>query len=213
MSRRTVEDRLREEYFSLLPEISRVTEFLETKVRYTVLPLLSSLDEHEQIYVVSRAKACDSAVDALRRRQETRLFDQERPEAYSLKSLRDLAGVRVLAFPRVRLSEVDDLVRRDFPSWEADHVPATDRDVDPLAFKYSGTCEASGEIRGEIQVVSMLIGHFWDVEHSAIYKPAPRYKGVAQSLAMQERTEEVYRSLRAFEDEFAREIERARGLP
>jgi hypothetical protein len=50
----------------------------------------------------------------------------------------------------------------------------------------------------------MLVGLFWDVEHSALYKPTPELRGVARSLAMQERTQEVLRSLTAFEEEFER---------
>ncbi len=36
---RTIEDRLREEYFELLPDIRRVAEHLEAEVRYCVLPI------------------------------------------------------------------------------------------------------------------------------------------------------------------------------
>jgi hypothetical protein len=40
---RTIEDRLREEYSLLLPDIRRVTEQLESEVRYCVLPILRTL--------------------------------------------------------------------------------------------------------------------------------------------------------------------------
>ena len=36
---RTVEDRLREEYFDLLPEIHRVADRLEAEIRYLMLPI------------------------------------------------------------------------------------------------------------------------------------------------------------------------------
>jgi ppGpp synthetase/RelA/SpoT-type nucleotidyltranferase len=107
MVERTIEDRLREEYFDLLPDIRRVTEHLETEVRHCVLPMLGVLDKYEQLNVASRVKACDSALEALRRRQEGATFDRDRPELYTLTDLNDLAGVRVLVFPRIRLIEVD----------------------------------------------------------------------------------------------------------
>jgi hypothetical protein len=50
----------------------------------------------------------------------------------------------------------------------------------------------------------MLIGLFWQVEHSAIYKPAHDLRGATRSFAMQERTQEASRSLAAFEEEFER---------
>lgn len=99
MTERTVEDRLREEYFGLLPEVRRVLEELEAEVQYCLLPLLSKLDKHEKLVVTSRIKECESALGALQRRQEGNVFDFDRSDTYSLKSLNDLAGVRVLAFP------------------------------------------------------------------------------------------------------------------
>ena len=51
MDERSVEDRLREEYFGLLPNIRRVAEQLETEVRYRVLPVSLKLDGHERLVV------------------------------------------------------------------------------------------------------------------------------------------------------------------
>jgi hypothetical protein len=97
---RTIEDRLREEYFDLLPDIRRVVNELEAEVRHCLVPLFLRLDLHERLIVSGRVKECDSALESLRRRQEGATFDSDRPELYSLTDLKDLAGVRVLAFPR-----------------------------------------------------------------------------------------------------------------
>jgi ppGpp synthetase/RelA/SpoT-type nucleotidyltranferase len=209
MVERSVEDRLREEYFDLLPDIRRVAEHLEAKVKYCVLPISRKLDKYEQLMVTSRIKECESAIDALRRRPEAegRTFDRTHPEKYTLTDLNDLAGVRVLAFPRSRLIEIDQELRQRFSGWEVDPVPGYDKIDDPLAFKYYGYCEeASRKIRGEYQIVSMLTGLFWEVEHSAIYKPTPRLRGVARSPEMRQRTIEVQTALRAFEEEFEKQI-------
>lgn len=101
---RTVEDRLREEYFQLLPEIRRVAGQLESQINYHLLSIANELEEYEQLLVKSRVKECESAVDGLRRRQEGASFDNDRPARYTLTSLNDLAGVRVLVFPRRRLA-------------------------------------------------------------------------------------------------------------
>jgi ppGpp synthetase/RelA/SpoT-type nucleotidyltranferase len=95
--KRSVEDRLREEYFELLPEVRRVVEELESKVKYALLPTHRELNEYERLVVKSRIKECDSAIDSLRRRQEGGTFDRDRPWDYTLTHLNDLAGVRVLA--------------------------------------------------------------------------------------------------------------------
>jgi len=52
----------------------------------------------------------------------------------------------------------------------------------------------------------MLIGLFWEVEHSAIYKPSPQFKGVL--AGMDERTIKVYEVLKDFESEFERLVQR-----
>jgi ppGpp synthetase/RelA/SpoT-type nucleotidyltranferase len=204
---RTIEDRLREEYSALLPDIRRVTEQLEVAVRYCVLPILRKLNKYEHLVVKSRIKECESAVGALRRRQEGATFDPDRPP--TLIGLKDLAGVRVLAFPRRRVTEADQKLRNQCESWHADQVRGPDDQ--PLAFQYYGYCEASTEVRGEIQIMSMLIGLFWEVEHSAFYKLDPQLKGAARFWKMEQRRSEVYSALRAFEEEFEALISTASG--
>ncbi len=204
MVERTIEDRLREEYFVLLPEIRRVVEQLETEIRYSLLPLLRELHSYERIAVSSRIKECESAVNALRRRQEGRFFAPEPAEPYTLTVLNDLAGVRVLIFPQSRESDVDEVLRKRFSSWTADPVPGIRDEAPPLALKYHGHCDASISVRGEYQIVPMSTGLFWEIEHSAIYKPTPELKGVSRHLEMQQRTQEVIDALQKFEDMFER---------
>lgn len=76
MPDRTVEDRLREEYFDLLPTIRRIAEQLEAEIKYYILPITRDLDPFERVVVRSRIKECESAVDSLRRRQEGLLLIQ-----------------------------------------------------------------------------------------------------------------------------------------
>jgi len=209
MTERTVEDRLREEYFGLLPDARRVLEELEAEVRHCLLPLANKLDRHEKLTVTSRIKDCESALGALRRRQEGAIFDPVRADKYSLRNLNDLAGVRVLAFPRSRWIEADRLLRQhpQFATWDSDPVRARPDDVEaePLAFKYHGFCFRNRAVRAELQIAPMLIGLFWEVEHSAIYKPSPRLKGVLAGMG--EQTIKVYAALKDFESEFERLIQ------
>jgi hypothetical protein len=55
--------------------------------------------------------------------------------------------------------------------------------------------------------MSTLIGLFWEVEHAAIYKQAPGLKGL--SPVMQKQTSAVNHALKAFEDEFERQMRSA----
>ena len=202
MAGRSIEDRLREEYFDLLPDIRRVAQQLEAEVRYCVLPVCLKLKPHERLVAKSRIKECESAVEALRRRQEGATFDRDQPEPYTLTALNYLSGARVLGFPRSRLTQVDEMLHERFPGWTSDPIPAESGEG-PLSFKYHGYCdEASRKVRGELQIVSMLIGLFGEVEHSAMYKPSPQLKGVDRAPPMKELRQEVYPALRAFEKEF-----------
>src|SRR6266851_1236518 len=117
MNERTVEDRLREEYFALSSDVRRVVDELEAEVRHCLLPLSSSLHKYEKIEVTSRVKDCESALGALRRRQEGATFDPDRADSYTLTSLNDLAGVRVLVFPRSSWIEDKGDLRQSCCSW------------------------------------------------------------------------------------------------
>lgn len=197
MPERTIEDRLREEYFDLLPEIQRVLWQLEAEIRFYTLPILHSLKKPEQLVVRSRVKDCESALGTLGRisgKGEGRRFDPARSGEYSMLNLPDLAGVRILVFPNRRLNEVDSALRAHFSGWT--ERPVMDDKGVILAPKYYGLCpHASSTVRGEYQIVPMLLGLFWEVEHSAMYK----FRAVASSKEMRDRRADVEKSLSAFE--------------
>jgi hypothetical protein len=203
MSERTPEDRLREEYFDLLPEIRRVLWQLEAEIRYHTLPILHSLKTYEQLVVESRVKECESALTTLKTLSlkkendgnEGRVLDPEESGDYSILNLPDLAGVRVLVFPKGRLVEVDDALRKHFSDWTS--RPVKDDKGAALAPKYFGYCDkASNRVRGEYQIVPMLLGLFWKVEHSAMYK----FKALANFEEMKKHRADVERALSLFEE-------------
>lgn len=200
-----IKARLREEYFDLLPQIHRVTAHLETEIRYRTLPIFHRLKHYEQLVVKSRVKECESALKTLRRDQEGGVFDPDRPGDYSILNLPDLAGVRVLVFPHARLVEVDEALRTHFSGWTS--KPVKDAGGVPFAPKFFGYCKDENDntisnVRGEYQVVPMLIGLFWEVEHSALYKPAPSLKGIGESAEMTKLKARVELALSQFEEEF-----------
>ena len=148
--KRTVEDRLREEYFDILPEIEKVAAYIEAKTKCHLLPITSKLEKFEQIVISTRIKSCESSLDALRRRSEGRIFDPDKE--HTLTQLRDLAGVRVLAFPRNRIEEIDKALQELFPLWTSDPVQDDQKEI--IAFKYWGKVEVSDKIGAEYQIVS-----------------------------------------------------------
>jgi ppGpp synthetase/RelA/SpoT-type nucleotidyltranferase len=203
MPERTNEDLLREQYFKLLPDIHKVVSYLDAEIRYRTREILQRMKPHEQLVIESRVKECESAVESLRRRQKDGgTFDPENLGRYSLLDLPDLAGVRVLVFPRTRLNEVNDVLATLFTGWMPDPVPDDEGGV--LAHKYIGKCQnVSREINVEYQVVPMLIGLFWKVEHSAMYK----FRKVANSKEMQNYRANVHNALLHFEAEFENFVE------
>jgi len=208
MTQRTVEDRLREEYFLLSPEIRRVLHQLQTDVAYLLLPVVLDLKHHERIHVEARAKECYSAINALRRREEARQFDEDAPTRYTLTNLPDLAALRVLVFPKSRLEDVHKMVRAKYADWTSDPVK-TGTPPRFRAWKYHGLCSTSSHVRAELQVVPMLTGLFWQVEHDAFYKPRdPVLRGAANKPVIRERTDRVYDAFDELEDVLERELQR-----
>jgi hypothetical protein len=201
MPRRTIrdpleiEDLLREEYFELLPIIRRLAAQLETDIRSLTLPVLHELQPYEQLIVKSRVKECESALNTLLGPKEGRIFDPDRAGGYSLSQLPDLAGVRVLVFPNSRLIQVDDELRGKFSNWTPKPVTYGTNSIE--APKYFGYYkEISREIRAEYQVVPMLLGLFWEVEHAAMYK----FRAAARSKDMRNHRTAVEDSLINFDN-------------
>jgi ppGpp synthetase/RelA/SpoT-type nucleotidyltranferase len=203
MPERTPEDRLREEYFDLLPQIRRVAWYLEAEIRYHTREIFQRLKPYEQLVIKSRVKECESALRTLRDRQEGRTFDPDKLKGYSLLRLPDLAGVRILVFPNARVVEVDHLLREHFHGWT--YKPVKDDTGVAIAPKYWGYCDkVCNKVRGEYQVVPMLLGLFWEVEHSAMYK----FKAVAEFKEMKKHRADVEQALSRFEggiEEFVQE--------
>jgi hypothetical protein len=56
-----------------------------------------------------------------------------------------------------------------------------------------------------------VTGLFWEIEHSTIYKPTPELKGIAESLEMQQCTQEVLDALKKFEEEFEKLLRQSSG--
>jgi ppGpp synthetase/RelA/SpoT-type nucleotidyltranferase len=173
MTERSIVNRLREEYFDLLPEVRRIVNRLETEIRFHTRDIQQSLKPYEQLIVKSRIKECQSALDTAQRKGnkekgEGKVFDPERPGDYSVLSLPDLAGVRVLVFPDRRLTQVNEVLREKFEGWQS--KPVRDSKGVTLAHKYYGRLLPDSEALAEYQIVPMLLGLYWEVEHSARYK-------------------------------------------
>lgn len=208
MAQRTVVDRLREEYSVLSPEINRVLLQLQTDIAHLLLDATLGLKHHGRIHIEARAKECESAIDALRRREEARQFDEDTPEKYSLTRLPDLAALRVLVFPRPRLEEVHASVRGKYAHWTPDPVQ-TGTPPKWRAWKYYGNCPTSPRVQAEIQVVPMLTGLFWQVEHDAFYKPRDAVlRGAVNKPIVREYTERVYDAFEALEAILEQELRR-----
>jgi ppGpp synthetase/RelA/SpoT-type nucleotidyltranferase len=205
---RLVEDRLRAEYVALLPAMQRTLTGLMTEVNHLLLPAILDLDRYEKILVKGRIKDSESALDSLRRRQRLARFDVQHGEDYSLTTLPDLVGIRVLAFPMRRLEDVRRILETEprLSTWTSDHIESPNSAQPPVAFKYQGLWNVNDSFRSELQIASLLIGLFWEVEHSAIYKPTPRLQGVAGSISMRDRNDAVLNALQSFEQEFENQL-------
>jgi hypothetical protein len=145
-------------------------------------------------------------VNALRRREEARQFDETAPDKYTLTRLPDLAAIRILVFPKTQLEQVHTTVRAKYSDWKDDPV-VTGQLKKRRAWKYYGYCSASAVIQAELQVVPMLTGLFWHVEHDTFYKPLdPTLRGAANKPSIREHMELVYDAFEALEETLEREL-------
>jgi len=206
---RSVEDLLRAEYFELLPDIRKALQETQTRIQRDLLSVSLSLERYERLVIIGRVKECESAVDSLRRRQPFGLFDDEARDSYSLTTLHDLAAVRVLAFPERRCYDAQFALSATLEAWNYDPVPGVEADAPPLALKYFGKWRPESTITAEVQIVQLLIGSFWEVEHSAIYKPTPNLQGIARAESVLEKRNAVLTALQEFEREFVRVLDLA----
>lgn len=104
-------------------------------------------------------------------------------------------------FPHKLISKVDDTLRRYFSCWKQDHIHNEDKTI--IAQKYHGFIdEKHNKFTCEYQIVPMLIGLFWEVEHFAYYKPNPDLKGIKDALQMESAYQEVLKSLNKFDEIF-----------
>ena len=113
-------------------------------------------------------------------------------------------------FPSYRREQVREALLPLLSGWTLDPVPGIEVEDAPVALKYYGRCgSASTALTAELQIVSSLIGSFWEVEHSALYKTSPNLQGVMHSPSMKARQRAVLSALRDFETEFERLIREA----
>ena len=180
---------LREEYIKLLPQAKKTIEFLTTTVNHLLKDIYLKLGPEEQIQCKSRIKSQESSIAALARRQEGQIFDPAKQ--YSLSNLPDFVGLRILVFPNPRISEIQNSLQDLLKNWKSDPV----RDMDTV-HKYFGHLPEPeiSEISCEVQIVPMLIGLFWQVEHSTLYKPSPRIKNL-ESEGLNRAADGVYAAI------------------
>jgi hypothetical protein len=110
-------------------------------------------------------------------------------------------GVRILAFPAELRVRVNETLLAEFPDW----TPAPFREPE-LGFKYYGLTPVSPTITAEYQILPSLVGMFWDLEHSAIYKPMPAFAGLREHLDLKEKRARSLQALMDFETEFAKAL-------
>lgn len=175
LNEKKIEDELRENYLTLLPLMRRMEFLLESQIRWHLKSVIYDLESYQRIEIRSRIKDCDRAISSLRRRREG-IFDPE--QKYSLVELKDLVGFRILVFPEGLISTVNKIITENFSSLKSDPILKKGNPKDIIALKYHGFINEDDKFQSEIQIVSMLIGLFWEVEHFTLYKQDPSFKGV-----------------------------------
>lgn len=198
-----VEDYLREEYYGLRRELIKMMTSLETQIRWYLRDIIFNLKKHERIEIKTRIKDCESAIGTLKKDIEFNTFEND-PNKYKLTNLKDLVGIQIRVFPRHLILDVNTILIDKFPSWLSNHTYSEDK-TDILAHKYYGLIDnINNNVRCEIQIVPMLVGLFWEVEHFAYYKPYPELINIKKNLEMQQIVQEIGNKFKEFDEVFER---------
>jgi len=122
-------------------------------------------------------------------------------------------------FPGYRREQVHTALLPLMSEWTSDPVPGIEPGDVPVALKYHGRCKSAlTTLTAELQIVSSLIGSYWEVEHSALYKTSNNLQGALLSPRRKARQTAVLSALREFETEFehlireAAKIENSQGV-
>ncbi len=199
---RLVEDYLREEYILLSPVLRKIRKNLETEIKKQILPIINRLQPYERVSVVSRIKDMESAIEKLQSKQEGKTFQQNAPEKYSLKQLKDLVGLRVLYFPATLKQQILDIIFNNYKSWKDDHVVDFETGKDIIIHKFHGSIRIAKDIVAEIQIMPVLYSGFLNLEHDIIYKPHQEYKGISRSLKVKKEKNKLMVQFQQFENVF-----------
>ena len=115
--------------------------------------------------------------------------------------LKDLVGFRVLVFPENLISEVNKKITDNFSSLKSDPILKNNDPEKVVAHKYHGKANEGDTFQSEIQIVSMLIGLFWEVEHFTLYKQDLSFKGVI-SEDLKNKNDEILDALKEYSNIF-----------
>lgn len=193
--------KLRQEYYDLLLKMEALNKKLKLEILCALKELIVGLKPYQRIDVVSRIKECESAIRALQRRRdnEGNVFDEN--NNCSLTGLHDLVGARIFYFPLELKDEIKKLLNKKFKFWEYDPIKIGNEEIPKFYGKIGGH-----ELDAEYQIVPMLVGAFWDIEHSLYYKPHPQYKNIKDSLFLKDSYNNAIKALYEFEKKFEDEI-------
>lgn len=196
-----IESQLQLEYLKIANKLYKAQEYIEIEIKHTIKTQLLKAVHANKILISSRVKDCNSAIISLKKKEEGRVFRDNKQ--YSITQLNDLIGIRVSVFPLTLLELVKtpllDYLDSNFEKqFQTDHTTIEKYDI----YKYRGIHNQFSEFKCEIQLIPMLISKFWDIEHDVFYKPASphdappmkdAYYAVINSLYNFERTYEESR--------------------
>lgn len=202
----TDEARLKHEYEELLPKMKKLQSLLDASLRWYLKDEMVSLTHSERIDISSRFKNCESAINKLKRILRNKKEGESKSSIdpnhyYSLTKLKDLVGIRISVFPASKVKIFRQLIADKFADWQEDVDP---KHSEISFYKFHGLLPHPeyNDIKCEIQIVPMLIGKFWDVEHFMLYKPKPADKNASEHAQMAHIKEDIYGKFKEFEECF-----------
>jgi len=167
-----IEAKLLREYFDNCQIYEKIINIVKPQIEYKLIKLRFEKKPWERIDVIARVKEFASALDKLKRQREGRILEP----TDSLRSLNDMAALKIRVFPNIHLVSVDEIINGLFDNLEPDHQFSEKTGeknyefIERLKYTAELPLEYSINIKFEIQIVPYLLDAFMDLEHDIIFK-------------------------------------------
>lgn len=183
---------LRSEYDNQINKMNGLLDYYKTEIEYLIRELKLNCKKFEKIEFSSRIKTFESCITKLKKKNEANVLTEEA----KLSEVKDLIGIRMLVFPNDYIEVIKRLIMRKHNKFTIEEIDEDKKkECDFIKFFVYFNIEKFNHILVEIQILPYLLGKYWDIEHSLIYKPQDMYPHKVQKTQLKEISQQTTQNI------------------